>query len=384
MNRESLIGLKLCFGRYNWKIINWEANGCMLLCDVLEGNQFFRQVWDRSYRLDVGEDVAWPKCELHDWLNDDFMKDAFSEEESACIVNEPCRIGSFTTDQAGVFLLARSELIKHTNIPVDCCWTLDADVWEYDEEAVTNEKYVQPVIWIDFDLIDSLIPGWKELATYLAYSDNNDFGIPIPVQFYKKLTGNYSLAIVELLEMLERSSECARKYYYEQIYEVLYDMARNDDSTSINKLFKLCPDLAPEGYYSYDQMLPLGDAIENEAYNAISALVDNGCNINYATWGSDSTLEIASSLSNPSQMVRFLIEKGCMLAFDDAFYFWSENQVLAKEIIEKAKCFDTGSGTLDGFLVTIEWRLNREKDIVTILQLKQMQEFVRAILETNR
>lgn len=381
---SGLIGLKLRFGKYNWIIIKWEANGCMLLCDILGRSQFFRQAWDHTYRFDVGEDVAWSKCELHDWLNNDFWEDAFSEEESACIVTEPCRIGDFTTDQVGVFILERSELIKYTNLNIDTCWTLDADVWDYDEEAVTNEKYVQPVIWIDFALIDSLIPGWKELATNLAFSDNNDFGIPNPVQFYKKLTENYSLAIVELLEMLKRSSESARKYYYEQIYEVLYDMARNDDSTSINKLFELCTDLAPEGYYSYDQMLPLGEAIENEAYNAISALVDNGCNINIATWNSDSTIEIASSLSNPSQMILFLLEKGCMLAFDDAFFFWSENQVFAKEIIEKAKCFDTGSGTLDGFLDTIEWRLNREKDTVAIMQLKQMQEFVRAVLETNR
>lgn len=77
--------------------------------------------------------------------------------------------------------------------------------------------------------------------------------------------------------MLERSSENVRKYFYEQIYEVLYDMARNDDFTSINKVFELCPDLDPEGYYSCDQLLPLGEAIENEAYNAICALIDNGC-----------------------------------------------------------------------------------------------------------
>ena len=134
MNRESLIGLKLRFGKYNWKIIDWNDYGCMLLCDVLGGNHFFRRAWDRTYRLDDREDVVWPKCELHDWLNDDFLKNAFSEEESACIVNEPCRIGDFNTQQAGIFLLARSELIKYTKIHIDDCWTLDADVWDCDEE----------------------------------------------------------------------------------------------------------------------------------------------------------------------------------------------------------------------------------------------------------
>ena len=338
MNRDSLIGLKLRFGKYNWKIINWEANGCMLLCDVLDGNQFFRRAWDRTYLLDVGEDVAWPKCELHDWLNGVFLKDAFSEEESACIVNEPCRIGDFTTDQVGVFLLPRSELIKYTNIHVDYCWTLDADVWDYDEEAVTNEKYVQPAIWIDFALLDSLIPGWKELATNLAFSDNNDFGIPNPVQFYKKITENYSLAIGELLEMLERSSESARKYFYEQIYEVLYDMARNDDAISINKLFELCPDLTPEGYYSYDQLLPLGEAIENKAYNAICALIDNGCDIDCATMAEHSTLSIASS----ERMILFLVEKGVSVQFSDILdiWIWGKNPELAKKVIKIANPSD--------------------------------------------
>lgn len=333
MNRDSLIGLKLRFGKYNWKIINWEANGCMLLCDVLDGNQFFRRAWDRTYRLDVGEDVAWPKCELHDWLNGVFLKDAFSEEESACIVNEPCRIGDFTTDQVGVFLLLRSELIKYTNIHVDYCWTLDADVWDYDEEAVTNEKYVQPAIWIDFALLDSLIPGWKDLTTVLAYSDDNDFGIPDPVLFYKKLTDNYSLAIGYLIKMLECVSKNARKYYYEQIYEILYVMARNDDAASINRVFELCPDLEPEGYYSYDQMLPLGEAIEKEAYEAISALVNNGCDIDCATMAEESTLRIASG----ERMILFLIEKGVSVQFSDILdiWIWSKNPELAKMVIIK-------------------------------------------------
>lgn len=259
---KSLVGEKVYFGKHKWKIIDWSPYGCMLICDVLGGDQFFLHAWDRSYRLDFGEEVVWPKCELYDWLNDDFLKSSFSEEESACIVTEASSIHNLKSEQVGVFLLERSELIKHTNIHIDNCWALDADVWDYDEEAVANKKCVQPVIWIDFALIDSLIPGWKELATNLAFSDNNDFGIPNPVQFYKKITENYSLAIGELLEMLERSSESARKYFYEQIYEVLYDMARNDDATSINKLFELCPDLTPEGYYSYDQLLPLGEAFE--------------------------------------------------------------------------------------------------------------------------
>ena len=332
MSRDSLIGLKLRFGKYNWKIINWEANGCMLLCDVLDGNQFFRQAWDRSYRLDVGEDVAWPKCELHDWLNDDFMKDAFSEEESACIVNEPCRIGDFTTDQVGVFLLPRSDLIKHTNIHVDYCWTLDADVWDYDEEAVTNEKYVQPVIWIDFAFIDSLIPGWKDLAAVLAYSDDGDFGIPCPVLFYKELTEDYNLAIGNLIKMLECVSRNARKYYYEQIYEIMYVMARNDDAASINRVFELCPDLEPEGYYSYDQMLPLGEAIEKEAYGAINALVNNGCNIDCASMDTHTTIHFASS----DKMVLFLIERGVTVEFSDIMdiWVWEENPELAKKVIQ--------------------------------------------------
>lgn len=332
MNYESLIGKKIYFGKYTWKIIDWNFYGCKLICDVFGGDQFFLHAWDRTSRLDIGEEVAWPRCELYDWLNDDFLRSSFSEEESACIINEASSIHNLDSEQSGVFLLERSELIKHTNIYIDNCWTLDADVWDYDEEAVTNEKYVQPVIWIDFALIDSLIPGWKELAINLAFSDNNDFGIPNPVQFYKKLTENYSLAIGEFLEMLESASECARKYYYEQIYEVLYDLARNDDSASIDKVFELCPDLDPEGYYSYDQLLPLGEAIENESYSAICALVNNGCDIDCATMAQHSTLTIASS----EKMILFLIEKGASVQFSDIMdiWVWAGNPDLAKKVIK--------------------------------------------------
>lgn len=338
MGYEALNEKKIHFGKYKWKIIDWNPHGCMLICDVLGGDQFFLQAWDRTYRLDIGEEVVWPKCELYDWLNDDFLKSSFSEEESACIVTEASSIHNLKSEQVGVFLLERSELIKHTNIHIDNCWALDADVWDYDEEAVANKKYVQPVIWIDFALIDSLIPGWKEMATNLAFSDNNDFGIPNPVQFYKKITENYSLAIGELLEMLERSSESARKYFYEQIYEVLYDMARNDDATSINKLFELCPDLTPEGYYAYDQLLPLGEAIENEAYNAICALIDNGCDIDCATMAEHSTLSIASS----ERMILFLVEKGVSVQFSDILdiWIWGKNPELAKKVIKIANPSD--------------------------------------------
>ena len=181
MESEHLLGKKVRFGKHNWTIIEWNCSGCKLICDVLEGDNFFLGAWDRTYRLDRGEDVFWPKCELHDWLNDDFIKSSFSEEEAACIISEACSINAFDSDQIGVFLLNRQELMVYTNIDVNNCWTLDTEIYFYGEDEVTYEKYIQPVIWIDFSLVKSLIPGWKELTEVLAYSDNNDWGIPNPI-----------------------------------------------------------------------------------------------------------------------------------------------------------------------------------------------------------
>ena len=201
------------------------------------------------------------------------------------------------------------------------------------ESILKSGNYSNVAIWIDFALTDSLIPGWRDLATVLAYSDDNDFGIPNPVLFYKELNENYSLTIGNFMRMLKCVSKNARKYYYEQIYEILYVMARNDDATSIYRVFELCPDLEPEGYYSYDQMLPLGEAIEKEAYEAISALVSSGCDIDCATMAEESTLRIASG----EKMILFLIEKGVSVHFSDILdiWIWRKNPELAKTVIGK-------------------------------------------------
>lgn len=163
MDSHSVIGKKCRFGKFDWTIIDWNLRGCMLLCnDVQNGDYCFRQAWDRTYRIDHGEDVSWPRCELHDWLNEDFRVSTFSEEEAACIIDDACYANRFSTDQVGVFLLEKNELIKYTNVHIEDCWTLDFDSYTYGEDEVTYEKYVQPAIWIDLDLINSLLPKWKE------------------------------------------------------------------------------------------------------------------------------------------------------------------------------------------------------------------------------
>lgn len=345
MDSTKINGKYVHFGKYEWKIVEWNNNGCLLVCYVVDGREYFRNCWDATYRIDYGSDVSWPNCELHDWLNKDFLRDAFSDEEEACILNAACSVNSYKNNQVGIFLLERDELLKYTEIPVGNCWCLDFDP-DGDEDGVLAKKYVQPAIWVDFCMTNSLIPGWKELTELLAFSKDADFGTPIPEIWHRKKSESYNLAAKQLIDLLEHASTDARKYYYEQIYETLYDFARHDDADSINKVFRLCPDLEPEGYYDYDQTLPLGEAIESNAFNAISALLENGCDIDYPTMAEHGTIDFAESCKNCSEkMLLFLIDKGATFDTNDMINTWvyCQNPKLAKQMIASVLATTGGS-----------------------------------------
>ena len=68
-----------------------------------------------------------------------------------------------------------------------------------------------------------------------------------------------------------------------------------------------------EGYYSYDQYLPLGEAIMNNAYQAIEALLANGCDVNLASFASDSTIAFAMDEDASENMISYLLEKGALV-----------------------------------------------------------------------
>lgn len=177
----------------------------------------------------------------------------------------------------------------------------------------------------------------SSLSDCLTWSNDNDFGILVPEELLRDLSQDYAKGIAHFLSVLEGATLDERCSFYKQIYEVLYVMAAKDDAESINKVFELCPDLAPEGYYSYDQVLPLGEAIEHTAYNAINALVKNGCDINTATFGAASTIGFAAQYDDVEQMIPFLIEKGVSVEFQDIIdlWIWNNASELARRIINR-------------------------------------------------
>lgn len=156
--------VKVRFGKYNWIIVESNAYGCLLLCDITEENKEFMQYWDRSCRFDEGQSVEWPDCELCNWCNDDFIKMAFSEIEAECILNKPERANNYISEQVGVFLL-KQDILSYNK------WGIDsADYFESDADPY-EEKLAQPAIWIDLILSSELLPDWYEKYKQLLFED---------------------------------------------------------------------------------------------------------------------------------------------------------------------------------------------------------------------
>ena len=119
---HACVGDYIKFGRYELYLnnlkspIEWEVlskeNGKLLLIS--------RFVLDVREYNETNEDVTWEKCSLRKWLNDIFLKSAFTKEEQSFLVassleneNHPVygTIGGNSTEDK-VFLLSLNELIR--------------------------------------------------------------------------------------------------------------------------------------------------------------------------------------------------------------------------------------------------------------------------------
>lgn len=338
MVNKNIVGKNVHFGKCDWKILEWNSTGCLLVYATPGAREFYIK-WDASYRADWGGDIEWPNCELFDYLNGEFLEKTFTEEERICI--RPVK--ECSDKQCKAFLLGWEEsktygLHTRDYLGNDEEWFRDSSSVFESECDPLAEKYIRPAIWIDFAMIDSVLPGWHKLAELLACSIG-DF-VPYPDNFGAWLNKNYTEAIQTLFTVLRNSAKSAIKHFVEPLYEVLYCLARNNDATSINTMFELCADLEPEGYYSYDQTLPLGEAIETNAYEAVDALIANGANPDFASYSESSTLWYALNVDVPREMLIYLLRKGAPLEGDFLYHIWvTENDSeFAKEMFSAAIC----------------------------------------------
>lgn len=348
MNNDFLNKRMIPFGKYNWIVLACQYGKSLLL----SADNVCEMPWDT-----LNEDAEYVTSEIRDWLNDDFLCDSFTYEEAIYIEADPS-----TKDK--IFLLsiqeALSYMYKLTANKASGHWWLrdsyDRDACFWNEGVLfgdinwdCDQKFtllgVRPALWIDNSILKKyeeiemqrlVREGYDSLAECLTWSDDNDFGIPMPNELLRALSRDYEEVIIQFLSALENASLEDRQDYYKQMYEVLYTMAARNDAESINKVFALCPGLEPEGYYSYDQVLPLGEAIENESYDAINALLNNGCDIDTATFSVTSTIEFATQFDSIDRMVPFLIDKGVSVQFQDIIdlWIWNNKPELARMVID--------------------------------------------------
>lgn len=111
------VGDTYTFGTYNvaaieWKVLAVEDGKALLLSQYALDAVVYHEQWDKT---------TWESCTLRNWLNSDFMNEAFSAEEQACIFattvpaekNPDHDVDPGNAAQDSIFLLSISEAEKY-------------------------------------------------------------------------------------------------------------------------------------------------------------------------------------------------------------------------------------------------------------------------------
>lgn len=175
------------------------------------------------------------------------------------------------------------------------------------------------------------------LKRCLEWVPDAEFGIPTPEKLLRQLREDYPNRMRSFLEILEGADEAERGECLPLIFEVLYEAANQNDGASIRRLFALCPGLSRDGYECYDQTLPLGEAIEHCAYDAIDAFVAAGCSLHTVSWAGYSAIEHALNCDCGEEMVLHLLERVGEVTFAELALAWDENPELAEKMIARAR-----------------------------------------------
>ena len=155
---DAVIGDHVVFGKYyqsnsetkeeiEWRVLAKEGTKLLLISEYAVDCQ--------PYNTEYAEDVTWENCTLRKWLNEVFIKEAFSADEQQMISEtkvtaeaNPCfktNPGNDTIDK--VFLLSIAEADKYFSSDVDrmCDPTeyANAEPWiisENDEDSENDEE----------------------------------------------------------------------------------------------------------------------------------------------------------------------------------------------------------------------------------------------------
>mgnify|MGYP002524126707 CR=1 FL=1 len=70
-----------------WRVLSVDGDDAFLLADqCLDKKYYYDPIYDEDEQIINKEDVTWETCSLRAWLNDSFLKKAFSEQEQKAII----------------------------------------------------------------------------------------------------------------------------------------------------------------------------------------------------------------------------------------------------------------------------------------------------------
>jgi hypothetical protein len=165
--KNSTIGSKVRFGDGNWRVMDIEDGRALLLKnEVLPG---------MAYHNTFG-DVTWETSVLRQYLNSEFLQEAFSESERKNIILSDLKNednSTYQTDggndtQDSVFILSNNEAIKYQSAFPEfksISWlrspgnsqssasflSVNGTVMDYGYIATCDEIYVRPALWYNFE-----------------------------------------------------------------------------------------------------------------------------------------------------------------------------------------------------------------------------------------
>lgn len=193
------------------------------------------------------------------------------------------------------------------------------------------------------------------------------------------LVSNYNDNIGFFLEALERADSSERGKYYEEVYETLYCMARNNNQCAIERVFALCPGL--DTYWGHmDGITPLGEAIASNCQQAIQAFLNCGFDIESCCSGiGDWALDLAD---NDNELIMFLVKNGADISLNAVYsqIVYYHNYDLAKEMILKGSSFCYGLDDVKALLTAADSTPTPQDPDITITEHNNALEFIRSVV----
>lgn len=312
-------------------------------------------------------EISWNHSAVRSWLNTEFLQAAFPEAERRILDWGQPRPGN-TGEDRGVFLLSTEEVARYETILCNDTWrgwtsraseklmapvwwlrSDGADSWDaayvayqngrlvVDSDSKRFMKGIRPVLRLDINAMEALLPGFLPLALWLSW-DLTEFAFPYLTGKAKDLYTMGDDAKKAFFTALQNAPKETRDLFQVPAYEALIQMAGHGDTEAMRALLELFPGICMDCYY--DGITPLGAAVQNQQTEAVAFLLASGMDPDGCCVGfGDGSIDFALDCEANDAIVSMLARNGAPVSYDSLYSLVAceQREPLAAELLESVR-----------------------------------------------